>query len=162
MAVRYLKIVFVAFISLLCLFYGTQNVFNLEACYQAFAYVLGAADHQIYTDQVIPAIQSPVIIWLTLVAVVGLEFTAGVVAAKGTWDLWKARTAPAEVFNGAKTYALIGCGLGIVIWLGFFSVLGGALFIMWQTDVGRGSLENAYQFFGACAFIFMIVSVADD
>jgi len=33
---------------------------------------------------------------------------------------------------------------------------------MWQTDVGRGSLENAYQFFGACAFIFMIVSMNDE
>jgi len=162
MATRYLKIVFVALISLMCLFYGTQNVVNLDACYQVFAYVLGAVDHQIYSDQVIPAIQGPAIIWLTLVVVVGLEFTAGVCAAKGTWDLWSARKATAEVFNGAKTYALIGCGLGIVIWLGLFAVFGGALFIMWQTDVGRGSLESAFQFFGACAFIFMIVNAADD
>ncbi len=162
MTKRYLKIVFVALISLLCLFYGTQNVVNLEACYQAFAYVLGAVDHQVYTDQVIPAIQSSTVIWLTLVIVVGLEFTAGLCAAKGAWDLWCARNASADEFNGAKTYALIGCGLGIVIWLGFFSVFGGALFMMWQTEVGRGSLANAYQFFGACAFIFMIVSMSDD
>lgn len=162
MAVRFLKVVFVALISLLCLFYGIQNVVNLEACYQAFAYVLGAVDHQVYADQVIPAIQSPIIIWLALAAVVGLEFTAGAVAAKGTWDLWMARKAPAGVFNSAKTYALIGCGLGMVIWLGLFSVFGGALLMMWQTDVGRGSLENSYQFFGACAFIFLIVSAADD
>jgi len=33
---------------------------------------------------------------------------------------------------------------------------------MWQTEVGRGSLENSYQFFGACALIFMIVNSADD
>ncbi len=162
MAVRYLKIVFVALISLLCLFYGTQNVFNLDACHQAFAYVLGAIDHQIYPDQVIPAIQNPAIIWFALIIVVGLEFTAGLCAAKGAWDLWGARKAPAETFNAAKTYALVGCGLGIVIWLGMFAVLGGALFIMWQTDVGSGSLEGAFQFFGACALIFIIVNTADD
>jgi len=162
MAIRYLKIVFVVLISLLCLFYGTQNVVNLDACYQAFAYVVGAVDHQVYTDPVIPAIQSPAIVWLTLILVVGLEFIAGLCAAKGAWDLWGARNAPAEVFNGSKSYALIGCGLGIVIWLGMFSVFGGALFMMWQTEIGRGSLANAYQFFGACALIFIIVSAADD
>jgi predicted small integral membrane protein len=162
MAIRYLKIVFVALISLLCLFYATQNVANLDACYQAFAYILGAVDHQVYTNQVIPAIQSPAIIWFALVLVVGLEFIAGLCAAKGAWDLWGARKAPAEDFNRAKTYALIGCGLGIVIWLGMFAVFGGALFIMWQTDVGRGSLESAFQFFGACAFIFLIVNATDD
>ena len=162
MAKRYLKIVFVALISLLCLFYGTQNVANIEACYQAFAYVLGAVDHQVYTHQVIPATQNSAAVWLTLVIVVGLEFTAGLCAAKGAWNLWGARNASADEFNGAKTYALIACGLGIVIWLGFFAVFGGALFMMWQTDIGRGSLQNANQFFGACAFIFMIVSMRDD
>ncbi len=162
MAKRYLKIVFVTLIALLCLFYGTQNVVNLTACYQAFAYVLGAVDHQIYTNQVVPAIQASAAIWLVLVIVVGLEFAAGLCAAKGAWDLWSARNAPADQFNAAKTFALIGCGLGIVIWFGLFAVFGGALFIMWQTDVGRGSLANANQFFGACAFIFMIVSMRDD
>jgi len=162
MAVRYLKIVFVALVALLCLFYGTQNVINLDDCYAAFAYVLGAVDHQVYPDPVIPAIQSPPIIWLTLVLIVGLEFTAGLVAAKGSLDLWQARKAPAADFNGAKTLALVGCGLGIVIWFGFFAVFGGALFIMWQTDLGSGSLQNANQFFTACAVIFLIVNTADD
>jgi predicted small integral membrane protein len=162
MAKRYLKIVFVALISLLCLFYGTQNVANIEACYQAFAYVLGAVDHQVYSNQIIPAIHNSAAVWLATVIVVGLEFTAGLCAAKGAWDLWSAKNASADQFNGAKTYALIGCGLGIFIWLGLFAVFGGALFIMWQTDVGRGSLENAYQFFGACAFIFIIVSMNDE
>ncbi len=162
MAKRYLKTVFVALISLLCLFYGTQNVVNIEACYQAFAYILGAVDHQVYTHQVIPAIENSAAIWLALVIVVGLEFVAGLCAAKGVWDLWRARNGSADEFNAAKTYALIGCGLGIVIWLGLFSVIGGALFMMWQTDVGSGSLANAYQFFGACAFIFVIVSMRDD
>ena len=115
MAIRFLKIVFVAFISLLCLFYAAQNVANLDACYQAFANVLGAVDHQIYPDSIFPAIQSPVVIWLVLALVVTLEFAAGLVAAKGAWDLWDARKAPAADFNGAKTYALVGCGMGIVV-----------------------------------------------
>ena len=118
MAIRYMKIVFVAFISLLCLLYAAQNVANLEACYQAFAYVMGAVDHQVYPDMILPAIQSPALIWLALIVVVALEFAGGLLAAKGAWDLWGVRKAPAADFNGEKTYALIGCGTGIVVWLG--------------------------------------------
>ncbi len=162
MAIRLLKIVFIVFISLLCLFYAAQNVANLDACYQAFAYVMGAEDHQVYPDSIFPAIQSPVVIWLVLVLVVTFEFAAGLFTAKGAWDLWGARKARAEDFNDAKTYALVGCGMGIVIWLGFFAVFGGALFQMWQTEIGAGSMDDAFQFFVACALIFLIVSRADN
>ncbi len=162
MVIRLLKIVFVAFISLLCLIYAAQNVANLDACYQAFAYVLGRVDHQVYPGSIIPAMQSPAVIWLALVLVVTLEFAAGLLAAKGAWDLWGARKAPAAEFNGAKTYALLGCSVGIVVWLGFFAVFGGALFQMWQTEIGGGSMEDAFQFFGACALIFPIVNNADN
>ena len=102
MAKRYLKVVFVGLVALMCLFYGTQNVVNLDACYQAFAYVLGAVDHQVYTNQVIPAIQSSTVIWLALITVVGLEFAAGLCAAKGAWDLWAARKASTQEFNNSK------------------------------------------------------------
>lgn len=162
MAIRYLKIIFVASISLLCLFYAAQNVANLDACYQAFAYVMGAVDHEVYPDSIFPVIQSPALIWLMLVLVVALEFVAGLLAAKGAWDLWAARKAPAADFNGAKTFALIGCGVGIVVWLGLFEVFGGALMQMWQTEIGGGSMDNAFQFFVACALIFLIVKGVDD
>lgn len=162
MAIRHLKIVFVVFISLLCLFYAGQNVANLDACYQAFAYVMGAVDHQVYPDSIFPAVQNPALIWLVLVLVVMLEFAAGLLAAKGAWDLWRARKAPAVNFNAAKTYALVGCGVGIVVWLGLFAVFGGALFQMWQTEVGGGSMDDAFQFFTACAFVFLIVNSADN
>lgn len=162
MAIRHLKIAFVVSISLMCLFYAGQNVVNLSACYQAFAYVLGAADHQIYPDSIMPAIESPAVIWLVLVLVIALEFAAGLLAAKGAWDLWGARKSPAADFNNAKTYALVGCGTGIVVWLGLFAVFGGALFQMWQTEAGGASMDDAFQFFVACALIFVIVNGADD
>ncbi len=162
MAIRLLKIVFVVFISLLCLFYAAQNVANLDACYQAFAYVMGRVDNQIYPDSIFPAVENPVLIWLVLVLVVALEFAAGFIAAKGAWNLWRVRNAPAADFNGAKTYALVGCGMGIVVWLGLFAVFGGALFQMWQTELGGLSMDDAFQFFASCALIFLIVNSADN
>lgn len=162
MAIRYLKITFVALIALLCLIFAAQNVANLDACYQAFAYVMGMVDHQVYPGSFFPPVQNPALIWLMLVLVISLEFAAGLLAAKGSWDLWVARKAPAATFNAAKTFALLGCGTGIVVWLGLFLAFGGALFQMWQTSAGALSLAGAFQYFGACAFIFLIVNSADD
>jgi predicted small integral membrane protein len=162
MAMRYFKIDFVILISLLCLIYAGQNVVNLDACYQTFAYVMSNADHQAYPDSFFPAIQSPTLIWLMLILVVGLEFTAGLLAAKGAWDLWGARKASASSFNAAKKYALLGCSTGIIVWLGLFLVFGGALFQMWQTQIGAGSLANSFQFFMACGLVFIIVNLDDD
>jgi predicted small integral membrane protein len=162
MAIRHLKIVFVASISLLCLFYAAQNVANLDACYQTFAYVLGAADHQAYPDSFFPAIHHPALIWLALIVVVALEFSAGLLAAKGTWDLWGTRKSSGADFNAAKTYALLGCGMGVVVWLGLFAVFGGALFQMWQTEIGGASMDDAFQFFVASALIFLIVNGDDN
>lgn len=162
MVVRHLKIVFVALISLLCLFYAGQNVANVDACYQAFAYVMGRVDHAIYPNSIFPAIQSPALVWLALVVVIALEFLAGLLAAKGAWDMLGVRKSSAVEFNGAKTYALAGCGAGIMVWLGLFGVVGSALFQMWQTEVGQQSMGDAFELFASCALVFLIVNAADD
>jgi predicted small integral membrane protein len=161
MLLRYLKIDFVILIALLCLFYAGQNVANLSACFGSFEYVLGSGDHVAYSKSIFPAIESVAIIWTVLVIVVGFEFAAGLFAAKGAWDMWSERKGSAEAFNASKTNALVGCGLGIIIWLGFFGVFGGALFQMWQTEIGSGSMDGAFQVFVSCAAIFLITSIED-
>lgn len=162
MLLRYLKIDFVILIALMCLLYASQNVANLSACYGAFEYVMGAGDHVAYPNSILPAIQSPAIIWTVLFIVVGAEFVAGIFAAKGAWDMWGARKGTAEEFNAAKTNALIGCGLGMIIWFGFFGVFGGALFQMWQTQIGASSMDDAFQFFVSCAVIFLVTKSDDN
>ena len=160
--IRLLKIVFVGFISLLCLVYGGQNIANLDAAYQSFAYVMGNADHTVYASSFIPAITSPMLIWMALVIVVGSEFLAGLLAARGALAMWSVRKASADSFNQAKKYALLGCGLGIVIWLGFFGVFGAAFFQMWQTAIGSASMNGAFQYFVSCAAVFIIISLSDN
>ena len=145
----------------MCIFYSAQNVLNLEACFGAFAYVMGAVDHHLYPNQIVPIIKNPAIIWVAIIVVIGLELAAGMFAARGAWDLWHARSSSADQFNDAKSLALIGCGLGILVWLGLFAVFGGALLVMWQTDFGRGSLGYAFQMFGAGAVVYVIVNTND-
>ncbi len=102
MAIRYLKILLVLFIAFLCLIYASQNVANLDAAYGAFAYVMGMSGHEAYTATFATSIQHPVLIWTALILVVSCEYIAGLLAAKGAWDLWKARNSTAEQFNSAR------------------------------------------------------------
>lgn len=162
MEIRILKIVLVVIVALLGLVYAGQNVANLEAAYQAIAYVVGMTDHTIYPASLGPAFNSPVLVWAVLAVIVLAEFTVGFLAAKGARDLWAARRAPGAGFNAAKTYALLACGMGVVVWFGFFIVLAGGYFQMWQTEVGRMSLDGALQFGVVSGIIFLIVNMSDD
>lgn len=162
MPIRILKLVLVGWISLLCLFYAAQNVANLDAAYAAVAYVFSMQDHAIYPNAFGPAITHPALIWAGLIIIIAMEFAAGLLAAKGAWDLWKARFADSTTFQTAKTYALVGTGLAVMVWLGLFSVIGGAYFQMWQTEAGTSSLTGSFWYLGKAAFVLIFVNMRDD
>ena len=162
MNVRLHKTIFVAIIALLCLAYATQNIVNLDAAYAAFAYVMSNVDHVAYPKSFMPAISSPALLWIALIIVVATEFLAGIFAAAGAWSMFSARNASAEEFQRAKKLALTGCALGVIVWLGFFGTFGAAFFQMWQTEIGTGSMDGAFQYFVSCALVFMIVSMSDE
>ncbi len=162
MAIRYLKTVLVAFVSLLCLMYAMQNLVNLSAAYTFVANAVSMQDHAAYPSAFGPAIHSPVLIWAALAVIVLGEFAAGLLAAKGSWDLWVARRAPTVEFNSAKTFAVLGCGIALIVWFGMFTVVGGAYFQMWQTALGGGSLDGAFQIVGQTGIVLLFVSMADN
>lgn len=162
MAIRYLKVILTASVGLMALLYGLQNIVNIQAAFQVVGTVLSMSDHAYYSSSIGPPIESPVLVWLALALIIGAELAAGLLAIKGAWDLWSSRAAPAPMYNQAKTYALLGCGLGAIVWFGFFGVLGGAYFQMWQTELGAMSLEGAFQYFVSCILILIFVNMPDD
>jgi len=162
MNVRLLKTIFVAIIALLCLAYATQNIVNLDVAYASFAYVMSNVDHVAYPKSFMPAISSPALLWTALVLVVACEFLAGFLTAKGAFSMFSALNASAAEFQQAKKHALVGCAIGVIVWLGFFGVFGGAFFQMWQTEIGKASMDGAFQFFVSCAVVFVIVSMTDE
>ncbi len=161
MPIRYLKIVLIVFLGLMALFYGLQNLVNLEAAHQVVSAVLAMANHEYYASSLVPAVTSPIVSGLVLAVIIAGELAAGLVALKGAWDLWANRRAPAAAFNGAKTWALMGAGIGMIVWFGFFLSIGGSWFQMWQTQLGAQSLEGALQYFLCCAIVFVIVNMDD-
>jgi len=161
MAIRYLKIILVAFAGLQALFYVAGNTANWDAGLGYVGYVLGQADHAAYGVHIAPAITSPVLITLAYLVILAGETATGVLCLKGARDLWKHRGGSAEAFNGAKNFAVIGLAMAMVVWFGLFIVIGGALFQMWQTEGGNGSFMSSLVFTTTAGLILLFVQSRD-
>ena len=115
----------------------------------------------VYPISLGPAIHSPALVWILLCIIITLEIAAGLLAVKGALDLWKVRNADAAAFNNAKTFAILGAGMAVVIWFGLFSTLGGAYFQMWQTELGSVALQGAFQYAVLNGIVLIFVNMTD-
>ena len=159
--IRIIKILMAASVALFCLMYALQNVWNLEAASWFVSYTTGMEGHENYPSHFGPAITSSALHGIMLWIIIALEVTAGALAAKGAFDLFKARNGSADDFNGAKTYAIAGCGVGILVWFGLFSAIAGAYFQIWQTEAGAAALGNASFFSVQLGVIWLLISQED-
>jgi predicted small integral membrane protein len=160
--IRFLKCALALCVALMCLFYAIQNVVNLQAAFSFVALMAGMEGHVAYPESFGFAVSSPALIWLILWIIILTEFAAGFCAAKGAWDMWAARSADAATFNSSKRLGILGAGLGVIIWFGYFHAVGGAFFQMWQIEAGGGPLNNAAQFATMCGIVMIYLSMQDE
>ncbi len=158
---RFIKIFLAIFVALFCLFYATQNVWNLSAGHWFVGHMASMEGHEAYPAHFGPPVTSPAMVWVMFSIIIALEYLAGLLAAKGAWDMWLARGDSAERFNHAKAYALIACGVGMIIWFGIFHALGGAYFQMWQIEAGRGPTIDSAHFSLQMGMIFLVLNSSD-
>ena len=160
--IRLLKCVLALCVAMLCLFYALQNVVNLQPAFSFVALMAGMSGQVAYPNTFAFAVTSPALIWLILWIIILSEFAAGILAAKGAFDMWRARAADAATFNAAKKYGILGAGVGVIIWFGYFSAIGGAFFQMWQTEAGNPVLRDAFQFVMMCGLVMVYLSMNDE
>ncbi len=158
---RYIKIALAAFASLFCLFYAIQNMANLGPAEWFVGTMAGMEGHEAYPNTFGFAVTSPILVKVLLWIIILLELTAGVLAGKGALDLFRARSGSSADFNAAKTYALAGTGLAVVIWFGIFGAFGGAFFQMWQVEAGLNALRDA-AFFSLQHGVVWLIIRSDD
>ena len=159
--IRYFKIVLVILVGLQGLFYFISNAVNWEYAQMAVGAVLGQADSPAYPNLIVPAITSPFLVKLALASIMTGELLVGLMCSKGAYDLWKQVNHDAAAFNAAKTWAIAGCCMALIVWFGIFQVFGAALFQMWQGQVGVGSFEGAFMYHAASAIILIFINQAD-
>ncbi len=158
---RYIKIALASFASLFCLFYALQNIANLGPAEWFIGTMAGMEGHEAYPRTFAFAVTSPWLVKAMLWIIILTELTAGVLAGKGAIDLFGARSGSSEEFNGAKTYALAGTGLAVVLWFGVFGAFGGAFFQMWQVEAGLNALRDA-SFFALLHGVVWLIIRSDD
>lgn len=158
---RYIKIALAAFASLFCLFYAIQNIANLGAAEWFVGTMTAMEGHESYPNTFAFAVNSPILVKAMLWIIILLELAAGLLAGKGAIDLFAKRNGSSAEFNDAKTFALVGTGLAVVIWFGIFGAFGGAFFQMWQVDAGLNALRDA-SFFALQHGVVWLIIRADD
>lgn len=161
MLVRYLKIALTLFMALFCLFYATQNIFNLQSAHWFVATMLSMEGHEMYPGHFGPPVSNPVLAWSALWIIILLEYLAGFLAMKGAWDLWSARAATAETFQKKKYFVMASAGVALFIWFGLFSAIGGGYLQMWQTEAGTGALQGSFWYFAGIALVALYINQAD-
>lgn len=146
----------VAVLALMHLTYAIQNLLNLGPARAAVSAVLGAEDAMVYPRSIMPPIRSPLLAWTALFMIIVAQVCAGIALAAGSIQMFRIGGGSPADFVAATEWALIGCGIALLLWFGMFLTVGAALFQMWQTPLGQGAMGDAFRN-GAFAGLVMLV-----
>lgn len=142
LAFRWIKIVSVGSLGLMSLLIFMGNTTDYPANYQF-------VEHVMKMDTVFPnsrllyrSIQQPWVFHSAYIFLIVLELIIALLCIHGSRQMFIKRREPAAVFFEAKHRAVIGLGLGILLWFTGFQVIGGEWFVMWQSNTWNG-LESA-------------------
>jgi predicted small integral membrane protein len=102
--------------------------------------------------------------WVHHVAYAGIilwETVVTVLCTWGAWRLWRARQAPVAQFHAAKSMALLGLTVSLLLWFVAFITLGGEWFLMWQSATWNGQAA-AFRMFACLGIVLLFVNQADE
>ncbi len=142
---RYIKSGLALITGLFALVLVLQNLMNMEAAHSALHYVVSNQEHNYYPNSLFPTINSTAVSWALIYFVCCMELAAGLITVFGGLVLFKNARYKVEAFESSAKWAEIGCFLVLVVWYGLFMVGGGAVFQMWQTELGAGSFGDAFK-----------------
>ncbi len=159
---RYFKIILVVFVGLQGLLYFAANLANWDAAVGAVSAVISMTDRPWYPNALVPAMEGTAAATIGAVIIVAGELLVGVLSLYGAFTMFGAvKKSPAE-FHAAKTFALAGCAMGLVVWFGGFTVIGGGIFQMWQTELGQSSLGDAHKYYVTSGLVLLWLSMKEE
>jgi predicted small integral membrane protein len=160
LAVRLVKVAIVASTALFALLVTLNNLVDYGSNYEFVR-------HTLSMDTTFPgnalmgrAIVSPAIWTVGYWLIILTEAAVGVALAIGAMRLALAVRKPAAAFNAAKTMAIMGVGLGFLLWFTGFTVGGSEWFAMWQSKVWNGR-EAAFRFYMTLLAVAIFVNQPD-
>ena len=157
---RHLKTLVALCVAGLAGLYGIQNLFNISEAHGFVSLMLSQQERPAYPSGLIPPIGSEAIAWAILAIIIITELAAAVLALFGAWSMFKNRKA-GDAFRNSKQVAMLGAGLGVLIWFGYFQVIGGAGLQMWQAQAGQGPMNGSFQYAVLCFLALIFLAQAE-
>jgi predicted small integral membrane protein len=159
--IRITKIAAAFFIGAIGALFFLDNLFNLESAYSVVSFVVSGAE-QPYYKILGPTVSSTWLTYLALFTIMAGELAVGVLGLLGAGRMFKERNGSSENFSAAKTTAISAGVLGMLVFYGFFIVIGEGYFHMWQTDTGLASVEGAFRYGTVCAVLMFYIATKND
>ena len=128
---------------------------------------LAFVEHVLSMDSIFPhsaikyrAITSPMLQHAAYAAIIATEIAMAVLCWIGAAMLALRLRADAIAFNRAKTIAVIGLTLGVLLWHAGFMSIGGEWFGMWQSKSWDG-VPSAFRFVMVIMAVLIFVAMPD-
>lgn len=160
LAVRYTKAVMIFGLALFGLLAGIDNIIDYPSNHAFVQHVLSM--DTTFPDNALKwrAITSPALQTAAYLAIIAAELLMGLCFLFSAIRLFAAARQPAAVFQRAKTFGVIGAGLGFAIWFIGFMLGGGEWFAMWQSAQWNGQ-DGAFHFYMTVLAVLIFLTQAD-
>ncbi len=158
--IRITKITAAVFIGTIGLLVFLGNLLNLNSAYDFVSLVVAGAE-QPYYKIIGPTVTAVWLTWIALFVIMGVELAIGVLGFSGAIRMIQKRGGTSDEFNNSKAHAVLAGILGMLLWYGFFIVIGEGYFQMWQTELGLGAVAGAFRYGSVCAVLMFFISSKD-
>ena len=158
--IRITKIAAAAFIGAIGLLVFLGNLLNLDSAYEFVSFVTAGIE-QPYYKIIGPTVTAVWLTWVALFTIMAIELAVGILGFSGAIRMIQQRGGTSDDFNNSKAHAALAGILGMLLWYGFFIVIGEGYFQMWQTELGLGAVAGAFRYGSVCAVLMFFISSKD-
>jgi len=160
-AVRISKAILVLMVSLFCLLVGYNNIVDYGSNFEFTRHVL-LMDTTFPGNRLVGrAISSPLLHHAAYWLIIAGELLAGALCLAGAIALLRQLRSTQPAFAQAKTLAVYGLTLGLVVWFFGFMTVAGEWFAMWQSPQWNG-VESAFRFVVCIGVVLIYVAQGDN
>lgn len=108
------------------------------------------------------ATANPIVIWIGALFVMLSKLATGALCSLGAIGMWRAKSSDNQAYNAAKSIALTGCAVAIIMLFGGFIVIAEGWFELWRAETMRGPvLQSAFRYAGMIGLIALFVASKD-
>jgi predicted small integral membrane protein len=156
MFLRLTKILLSASLAAFAFMVTYNNVVDYNANYEFVRHVLSMDTTYPSSPLRTRAITSPTLWHSAYIAIITTEGLTALAFTKGTYDLLRSLRAPAQRFQAAKRFAIIGAALAFLLWFAGFMIIGSEYFSMWQSATWNGR-EAAFRFYVTVLLVLLVI-----